>query len=146
MNEERVSRSVGHCGKASQHLVRSERHTGGVTQQHEIENEGIRWQTGHALLHLLKGKIIVVSELDSTRERFGCLLESLLPGALERRRPHYNRDIFCRGRNLQDVFKQAWNVQFMSDVGRVLVQRPGRKQPRIGREVEDGCIWEEAVA
>src|SRR6476469_4352705 len=107
MNKDGVDRGVGHGPEASQHLVRSERDTGGIAEQPYAKDARIWWQSRDALLHLLKGKIVEVREFDPARVGLGCLLESLLPGAFERRRPHDDRDISCRGCNLQHVFKQA---------------------------------------
>jgi hypothetical protein len=77
--------------------------------------------------HLVKGEIAIIGEVNSVCEWLGCLLENLLPDMLERRRAHYDRDISCRGRNLQHVFKQAGNFIYLPDVGRVLLQRARRQ-------------------
>ena len=41
-----------------------EGHPCGIADEHEIKDVGIWWQAGDALLHLVKGKIVVVAEVD----------------------------------------------------------------------------------
>ena len=119
--------ALRHCMEALQRLVGIEGYTRGIAQQQEKKNVGIWRQRRDPLLHLVKGEIAVVGELNPACEWLGCLLEGLLPKMFERRRTHYDLDIFCRGRNLQHVFKQAGNIIYLPDVGRVLLQRARRQ-------------------
>ena len=115
------------CMETLQRLVGIVCYTSGITQQQEKENIGIWRQLGDPLQHLVKGEIAVVGEVNPVCEWLGCLLEDLLPKMFERRRTHYDRNIFCRGRNLQHVFKQAGNLIYLPDVSRVLLQRARRQ-------------------
>ena len=55
----------------------------GIAKQHEEENVGIWRQLCDPLQHLIKGKVVVVGELDPVSERLGRLLEGLSPGTFE---------------------------------------------------------------
>ena len=125
--EDGVDRSVRHCMEALQRLIGIEGYTCGIAQQQQKKNVGIWRQRRDPLLHLVEGEITVVGELDPACEWLGCLLEVLLPMVFERRCTHYDRDIFCRRRDLHHVFKEAGNLIFLPDVSRVLLQRARRK-------------------
>src|SRR5512132_35115 len=127
MIEDAVNWSARHGMEPFQRLVGIDGYPSGITKQEEKKNVGIWRQRRDPLLHLLEGEIAVVGEVYPACERLGCLLKHALPKTFERRRAHYDHDIFCRGRDLQHVFKEAVNFIYLPDVSCVLVQRARRQ-------------------
>jgi hypothetical protein len=80
---------------------------------------------------LVEREIAVVGEVYPACEWLGCLLKGLLPIVFQWRRTYYDRDIFCRGCNLQHVLEQPVKINFLADVSRVLLQCARRKKPPI---------------
>ena len=112
-------RSVRHCMEPLQRVVGVEGYTRGIAHQQQENNVGIWRQHRGTLLHLVEGEIAVVGEVYPAREWLGCLLKGLLPIVFQWRRTYYDRDIFCRGCNLQHVLEQPGKIIF-----------PGRRKSR----------------
>jgi hypothetical protein len=121
MIEDAVNWSARHGMEPLQRLIGVEGHPSGIAQQQEKKNVGIWRQRRDPLLHLLEGEIAEVGEVNPAREWFGGLLKHALPKTFERRCAHYDHDIFCRGRDLQHVFKEARNFIYLPDVSCVLL-------------------------
>src|SRR5512132_926824 len=127
MIEDAVNWSARHGMEPFQRLVGIDGYPSGITKQEEKKNVGIWRQRRDPLLHLLEGEIAVVGEVYPACEWLGCLLKGLLPIVFQWRRTYYDRDIFCRGCNLQHVLEQPWKINFLPDVSRVLLQCARRK-------------------
>src|SRR4051812_7560664 len=121
MIEDAVNWSARHGMEPLQRLIGIDGYSSGITEQEQKKNVGIWRQCRDPFLHFLEGEVAEVGEVNPAYEWLGCLLKHVLPKMFERCCAHYDHDIFCRGRDLQHIFKEAGNFIYLPDVGCVLV-------------------------
>src|SRR3954469_7704362 len=95
--------------------------------------------------HLIKRQLVEVNKIQAIAIGLAGLLKGLQPIPFELGISDYDRDVLCRRRDRQHVLDQFLQVENLTDVGGVLLQRVRSQEPAIKRSVENRGIRKEPV-